>query len=163
MERSPTGTIETLRADLTNPVHAEALVDLLDGYAADPMGGAQRLDPATRAAIVPGLAEHPTSLVFLARLNGQFIGAAVCFTGFSTFRAKPLINIHDLTVKKDFRRCGAGGRLLAAVVEAGREKGCCKITLEVRQDNSNARRLYARQGFGGSQNRQYLFLEKELA
>ena len=146
--------IETLQANLADPSHADALLQLLDAYAADPMGGEFLLDEATRSAIVPGLAAHPTSLVYLARMDGQFIGAAVCFVGFSTFQARPLINVHDLTVRAEFRRRGVASQLLAAVADRARASGCCKITLEVREDNLSARRLYARKGFTGSQSGQ---------
>ena len=54
-------------------------------------------------------------------------------------------------VHPDLRRRGVAVRLLAAV-EAPRELGCCKVTLEVRVDNAAARWLYAALGFslGGS-------------
>ena len=43
------------------------------------------------------------------------VGAAVCFIGFSTFAAKPLINIHDFVVLPAARGKGVGRRLLEAV------------------------------------------------
>jgi ribosomal protein S18 acetylase RimI-like enzyme len=84
----------------------------------------------------------------------------------STFRAMPLLNIHDCAVRPEYRRHGLGGRLLASGVEAARSRGCCKIMLEVRADNPAARALYERAGFGagrsGDEPVQYLFLEKQL-
>jgi len=90
---------------------------------------------------------------------------AVCFTGFSTFRARALYNIHDLAVLPAWRGRGVGRRLLRAVEAQARERGYCKITLEVRADNPAAG-LYRQLGYGaassGGEPAQYLFLEKRL-
>jgi ribosomal protein S18 acetylase RimI-like enzyme len=47
-----------------------------------------------------------------------------------------------------------------------RARRCCKVTLEVRDDNAPARSLYQRSGYGAALSRgasvQYLFLEKRL-
>jgi ribosomal protein S18 acetylase RimI-like enzyme len=37
---------------------------------------------------------------------------------------------------------------LERVEARGRELGCCKLTLEVREDNDRAQRLYRKCGFG---------------
>lgn len=160
--------VEILQADLADPAHGRAIVDLLNDYSSHLMGGGSPLPHAVREAIVPGLDAHPTSLVLLARLQQRFIGIAVCFIGFSTFNAKPLINIHDLGVTAGFRGKGVGRKLLAAVEEKARRLGCCKITLEVREDNAKARGLYTSEDFGfpggdeeGIEVR-YLFQEKRL-
>jgi ribosomal protein S18 acetylase RimI-like enzyme len=85
-------------------------------------------------------------------LDTEPVGLAVCFLGYSTFAARPLVNIHDLIVHPNFRRRGVAAQLLAAVETRARELGCCKVTLEVRVDNAAARSLYATRGFssGGS-------------
>jgi ribosomal protein S18 acetylase RimI-like enzyme len=85
-------------------------------------------------------------LVIIAEHEGTPVGLANCFTAYSTFRAKPLINIHDLCVHHDWRGKGVGSILLAAVAEEAQRRGCCKVTLEVREDNP-ARRLYDRNGY----------------
>ena len=72
---------------------------------------------------------------------------AVCFRGFSTFNAAPLINIHDLIVIQEFRGKGLGRQLLEEVENISREEHCCKITLEVRSDNHVAQALYRAEGF----------------
>jgi ribosomal protein S18 acetylase RimI-like enzyme len=94
------------------------------------------------------------------------VGVAVCITGFSTFRARALTNVHDLAVVPGWRGRGIGRRLLAAVEDLARERGHCKITLEVREDNPAAMALYRRLGFGAGVSAgvavQYVFLEKRL-
>lgn len=113
------------------------------------MGGGRDLPVAVRDRLISGLRQHPTSLVFLAFDAATPVGVAVCFLGFSTFAARPLINIHDLAVLPDYRGQGIGSLLLERVEAKGRELGCCKLTLEVRADNHRAQRLYQRFGFGG--------------
>jgi ribosomal protein S18 acetylase RimI-like enzyme len=139
---------EIVEANLTRPDHQQAVVELTDAYAMDPMGNGQPLAPAIRAALILGLQRHPTTLVLLAYQGSKAVGIATCFYGFSTFAARPLINIHDLAVLPEHRGQGVGRRLLDAVEGKARALGCCKLTLEVREGNSRARRLYAAAGFG---------------
>ena len=153
-------------ADLSRPDHAEAIVDLLDGYARDPMGDGKPLSEVAHRDLIPGLRAHPTTLVFLAFHHDKPAGLAICFRGFSTFAARPLINIHDYFVRPVHRGAGIGRSLLAAVEKRARELGCCKLTLEVQENNHRAQGIYAAAGFarsvyvpeaGGS-----LFLSKPL-
>jgi ribosomal protein S18 acetylase RimI-like enzyme len=139
-------TIVVREADLGDPVDAGAVLALVDAYATDPFGGGRPLDDTVRARLVPGLRAHPTTLVLLALVAGRPVGVAVCFFGFSTFQARPLLNVHDLAVLPDSRGHGVGRALLAAAEERARARGCCKLTLEVLEDNHRARALYA--GFG---------------
>ena len=48
----------------------------------------------------------------------------------------------------DRRGEGIGSRLLDELERRARERGCCKITLEVHDANVDAKRLYERSGFG---------------
>ena len=105
--------VEVVEADLARVEDQHAVVELLDAYSRDPMGNGQPLAAETKRELIPGLREHPTTLVFLAYIDGRPVGLAVCFRGFSTFAARPLINIHDLTVVPEQRGLGAdppGGR-----------------------------------------------------
>jgi ribosomal protein S18 acetylase RimI-like enzyme len=85
--------------------------------------------------------------VFLAFDGDAAVGAAVCFVGFSTFAARPLMNIHDIGVLPGLRGRGIGGRMIAAIAAKARKLGFCKLTLEVRRDNLPARGLYRKAGF----------------
>jgi ribosomal protein S18 acetylase RimI-like enzyme len=151
--RSRVGTFDmqdvtVIEADLTDAQHQTAIVYLVNAYARDPMGDGQDLPGAVRNRLISGLRQHPTSLVFLAFDDTTPVGIAVCFVGFSTFAARSLINIHDLAVIPEYRGQGVGRALLERVEARGRELGCCKLTLEVREDNHRAHRLYQRFGFG---------------
>jgi ribosomal protein S18 acetylase RimI-like enzyme len=138
------------------------LLAVLDSYARDPIGSGQPLPTDVKQRLVPALRAHPTTLAFLAFEGERAVGLALCFTGFSTFRALPLINVHDLAVLPDCRGQGVGRRLLEAVEARARSLGCGKITLEVREDNAGARGLYDSFGFGAGQTPTF-FLEKPLA
>ena len=135
-------------ADLSNPAECADIVDVLNSYAADPIGGGVPLSAEVRARLPVGLREHPTALVLLARADGKSVGVSVCFWGFSTFHARPLLNIHDLAVTPEWRGKGVGTALLDAIETLALERGCCKLTLEVQDDNRRARALYDRCGFG---------------
>jgi ribosomal protein S18 acetylase RimI-like enzyme len=136
-------------ANLDDPAHQRAVVDLVNAYALDPMGAGAYLPDHVQRDLVSGLRAHPTTRVFVAFDAASPVGIAVCFQGFSTFHARPLINIHDLAVLPGYRGQGVGRRLLEAVEVAARATNCCKITLEVRDDNTRARRLYVSHGFIG--------------
>ena len=134
-------------ADLGSPQDQESIVALTCAYAQDPMGCGKALEPETREQLIAGLQHHPTTLILLAEKEGEPVGIATCFVGFSTFAAKPLINIHDLAVSEAFRGQGIGRQLLAAVEQAARERGYCAVTLEVEQRNELAHRTYLAFGF----------------
>lgn len=143
--------IDIVEADLGRSDHCEAVLSLVDQYARDPMGNQAPLSSSVRDALIPGLKAHPTTLIFLAfesaKAADSALGIAVCFRGFSTFAAKPLINLHDLFVKKSARGHDLGRALLDAVAQKARAIGACKVTLEVQSENLRARGVYAAAGF----------------
>jgi len=140
-------SIRIVEADLSLAEHQEAVLAMVDAYSRDAMGNGKPLDRDVRTRLIPGLQKHPTTLIFLAFDGVQPIGAAVCFIGFSSFAAKPIINIHDFVVLPTSRGKGIGRRLLEAVEAKARELGCCKLTLEVMDKNHQAVRMYQAAGF----------------
>jgi len=139
--------VEIVEADLDRPEHQQAVIELTDAYARDPMGNGKPLSDEVRRALIPGLQQHPTTVIFLAYEGNNAIGIANCFIGFSTFAARPLINISDLAVLPDHREQRIGRRLLKAVEGKAREIGCCKLTIEVQENNHRARHVYESVGF----------------
>ena len=136
------------RADFADPADAAALVEVLDAYARDPMGGGEPLSDEVRARLGPALAEVPGAFAFIARLDGEAVGAATCFMGFSTFAARPLVNIHDVSVLPAYRGRGIARKLFTAIEDEARRRGACKVTLEVLSGNERAKALYASLGYG---------------
>jgi len=139
-----------VRADYADPVHAKALVSLLDGYARDPMGGGEPLSDYARANLVAALATRPQAFSVLAfdqAIGGIAIGLVNCIEGFSTFACQPLVNVHDVVVLPAYRGLRIAEAMLALVAQIARERGACKLTLEVLQGNAGAIKLYERIGF----------------
>lgn len=142
-----TNTIRIDRLRLDDTAHALALIERLDDYARDPMGGSHPLSDDTRSTLVSKLAQRADYLGFLAFIGDEAVGLINCFEGFSTFSARPLLNVHDIAVMAAHRGQGIGTALLAAAETEGRSRGCCKLTLEVLSNNHAALETYARVGF----------------
>lgn len=142
-----TDTIVVVEADLHRPDHRRAIEELTAAYARDPMGTNAPLPDAVLRALVPGLIEHPTTLILLAYAGRGVVGIATCFRGFSTFAARPVLNIHDLCVLEGHRGRGIGRALMQAAEHAAAARGCAKVTLEVQEHNHRARHLYESVGF----------------
>ena len=142
----PSETV-VVEADLSLADQAGHVAELINEYACDAMGQGQQLSEDVRAHLIPGLRDHPAGFHFLAYQNCQPVGLAVCFLGFSTFAARPLINIHGLMGRQAFRRQGSARELIEHVARKARELECCKLTLEVREDNEPAKATYRLEGF----------------
>lgn len=156
--------IEVREANVHDRADLLAVVQVVDAYSADPIGLGRPLSDEVKAALPEQLAKLPNCKIFVATFDDRVIGAAICFVGFSTFNAKELINIHDLAVLPEFRNRGVGSVLLNAVDDFARKLGACKITLEVRENNKAAERLYLRKGFVnpfGDVERSY-FMERRI-
>ncbi len=133
-------------ADLTHPKDEAAFITLLETYMNDPKGDTAK--STVSSDVVRKLRSYAHAMVFFAEHHLIPVGMAVCFTGFSTFRSEELINIHDLIVLPDYRRRGIGRALINEIEAHARHRRCCKMTLEVREDNPKAQGLYRSVGFG---------------
>ena len=126
---------------------ARAFIGLLDMYARDPMGGGQGLASDVKTRLASDLAKWPGSVHLIAWDGEEPIGLLNAFLGYSTFKAQPLMNVHDIAVKPEYRGQGVGQALLAALESIARAHGCCKLTLEVLSGNTQALRSYLCFGF----------------
>ncbi|MCA9186800.1 MAG: GNAT family N-acetyltransferase [Pirellulaceae bacterium] len=154
-------------ADLDDPAHARAVCELTQIYAIDPMGNGKPLDDDVMERLIPGLRRHPTTRIFLVFDGEHAVGIATCFLGFSTFAARPLINIHDLAIVPDYRGHGLAKKLLRVIESYARQVDCCKITLEVVENNRRARAVYEQFGFAqavyGESDSGALYYAKDLS
>lgn len=139
--------IEIVEANLENENHTKSIVFLLNEYAKDLQGYNRSLPENVLKELIPEMSKIPTSIIYLASIESKYVGMAICFLCFSTFYARPIINIHDFTVLKDFRKLGIGKKLVDAIEKKAIELNCCKLTLEVQEMNKNAIRLYEKCGF----------------
>ena len=143
----PVTPLRIERLDPRDARHARALLTVLDGYARDPSGGGTALSEEVKARLPGLLAQQAHYIGLLAFEGDRPVGLVNAFLGVSTFKAKPLLNIHDIAVEPDRRGAGIGRRLLAAAEDVAQERGCCKLTLEVLEGNHTAIGLYRAVGF----------------
>ncbi len=153
-------TVRVIRANLLDPIAQENFLSLLDEYMRHPMGGNRPLPGELRPVLIRDLTANPHCHVFFALDGSQHVAIANCFQAYSTFNARPLINIHDLFVQEAYRGQGVGLEMLKAVERYAGELNCCRITLEVREDNDRARRVYEQFGFDSAG--RYSFLVKSI-
>jgi GNAT superfamily N-acetyltransferase len=154
-------TIEIIACDYTQASHLKGIITLINSYIKDDMGGGIPLDPSQQMQLVYSLEQHPTSVVLLACCDGTICGLLIAFENLSTFTVKPMLNIHDIVVLPDYRHRGIGRLLLKTTIDTAVERGCCRVTLEVRHDNHIAQQLYASMGFEDTQPPMY-YWRKEL-
>lgn len=88
--------------------------------------------------------DSDSAVVFVATgSHRQLLGSAVLF-----FRKHSSVaRLYSLATQQEARGHGVGAALLAAGVDASRQRGCHALRLEVRTDNSAAIGLYERAGF----------------
>jgi len=133
--------------DFLNADHVRAMIALLDMYARDPMGGGHGLADAVKSRLPEDLANMAGAINLVAWSGDEAVGLLNAFAGYSTFKAQPLVNVHDVAVLPAHRAKGVGQALLTELERVARERGYCKITLEVLSGNTHARRSYERFGF----------------
>mmetsp|Transcript_3138 Transcript_3138/g.7150 ORF Transcript_3138/g.7150 Transcript_3138/m.7150 type:complete len:213 (-) Transcript_3138:165-803(-) len=187
--------------DYADEVQGRLLVELLDGYAKDPLGGSEPLREDVKRHLPSRLAQIPHAFSFIAyhcndsndssgsggnddrggdsphhhehgppghEPEPEPAGLINCFEGFSTFAARPLVNIHDVFVLREFRGNGISQALLRAVEDEALRRNCCKVTLECLSKNEVAIMAYRKSGFASYElgdptvNGVAIFMEKKL-
>ena len=141
--------------DLNNQTHTEAFFNLLKHYMQDPMGDSQALDEKKQAELISLFSQQSNAASLFLKINNEFVGLVNYFYLISTFKAKPYIYIHDVIVHNKFRGKGLGRELIEEIIAIAKEKDCCKIMLEVRDDNAPALSLYNSLGFIDSEPKNY--------
>jgi len=143
--------LEVIQVDYNNPKHARDLVFMMDVYASDIMGGGKLLTLEVKKNLVTELTKIKQAFSVLVYREQEPLALANCFYGFSTFKCKPLVNIHDFVVLDSHRGRGLGQLLLQHIEDIAKQSDCCKITLEVLEGNTSAQKAYAKFGFGAYQ------------
>jgi ribosomal protein S18 acetylase RimI-like enzyme len=130
-------------------------------YASDPMGAGKPLGNDITSNLIAQMSSRSHVFSVLAYAdsssegdNGhkgkkQPIGFANCIESFSTFKAKTVVNIHDFAIKKEARGQGISQGMMDYIEMLSKEKGACKITLEVLEGNIAAQKAYIKSGFKG--------------
>ena len=153
--------LSIIPVDLQNPKHCGQIIKLLNDYMLDPMGNNAPMDEGLAPKIISGLQSYSGYFGFFVLAGDQFAGLANCNQNFSTFKAKPILNIHDFIVAPECRNIGAGHFLLRGVLNYASQNGYCRVNLEVREDNHTAKSLYKKMGFSECEPKMH-FWEKNL-
>lgn len=98
-----------------------------------------------------GFGPHPLFEALLAEDDDRAVGMAVFLTTYSSWAGRPALLIHDLFVREAARGAGAGRKLVDHVTEIARQRGCCRVDVQVLEWNQRARDFYASLGFGWNQ------------
>jgi ribosomal-protein-alanine N-acetyltransferase len=87
----------------------------------------------------------PLSRILIGRMD---FGQGRCVAGYAVYwRVADEIHLHNIAVRRDLRRQGIASRLLAEAMRRARQEGARWMTLEVRQKNLAARKMYEKFGF----------------
>ena len=140
--------LQVIKCDFNNPDHCDNVLSLINAYMMDKMGNDAPMPENVKENLIQGFSSHPSIIVLLVKMNDRYIGLATTFMGYSTFQAKKLLNIHDIIILPEFRGKGIGRFLMKEVEKMATRMDCCKITLEVRNDNYVAQELYRTEGYG---------------
>jgi len=145
-----------LEVDYHNPQQSADLLEMLQMYASDPMGAGKPLGSDITDTLITKMAARPQVFSVLAYANMQNaeggiqpIAFANCIESFSTFKAKPVVNIHDFAIIEQARGHGISQGLMTYIETLSKQKGACKITLEVLEGNIAAQKAYIKSGFKG--------------
>ncbi len=117
-----------VKVDFHNQQQGEDLVYMLGQYALDEHVGGKRLTDYTQQNLMRALQETPIAVSFIAYIVEEPVGLINCIQGFSTFKARPLLNIHGLIIRDGYRGQGIGTQLLARAEEEARSRECCKVS-----------------------------------
>ena len=148
IEKSSNKSQITVRiADYQNRKDAQAILGLLNHYACDPMGGGVGLSDYVLNNLIDQLQKHYGAFSVLAYSDNMAVGLVNNFQTFSTFNCRPVINIHDVIVRESHRGLKIAEKMLECVEIEAKERGCCKLTLEVLEGNESAKKVYQRFGF----------------
>jgi len=161
--------INIFNVDFSDPRDRSDFSELLNHYATDPMGGGESLPKDILQSVCNDLSKWPGAFSFIAKdidRERKAVGLINCFLNYSTFKAKPILNIHDVIVHSNYRSKGVGTALLSHAQAHAVSIGCCKMTLEVLTGNTSAIKTYEKSGFQNYQlqaeNGHAVFLQKWL-
>jgi ribosomal-protein-alanine N-acetyltransferase len=102
--------------------------------------------PWPRSAFIHEILYNPRATMVVAHLaEPEIYPGVVGYAGFWTVGGQ--VHITTLAVHPKFHRRGVGRKLLEHCLDTARHRGCYMATLEVRESNVAAQRLYADYGF----------------
>ena len=127
------------------PLHGMAIERLSDDRDLDEVAELEArcfTNPWTREMLARELAQSDVAHVFLLRLPDRRL-AGFC----SCWIVADELHVNTLVVDMPYRQRRLGVGLMAWVIDEAARRGATRATLEVRESNEPARRLYASLGF----------------
>lgn len=84
---------------------------------------------------------------FTAHEGGKIIGRAFLYILKNDLHPEPFGFLEDVFVEENFRKLGYGRKLVLAVIEEARARGCYKLIGTSRTSNEKVHQFYERLGF----------------
>lgn len=127
---------------MTSPTVVERLATPADLDAVLAIEAASFHNPTTREWYERELGRPEVCFIYVLRTPEAPVAAFCAF-----WRVADQAHINNLAVRPELRGRGLGLTLLEAIVDEAQRLGAGSLTLEVRESNVPAQRLYARAGF----------------
>jgi GNAT superfamily N-acetyltransferase len=128
------------------PADAQAVYDLVVALA-KARDATDKVVSTTADIMRDGFGADPAFESLIAELDDVPVGLCLYFGSYSTWRGQRGIYVQDLIVTDRARGLGVGHRLLAAMAELAKARGCGYLRLSVEADNTRAQSFYLRGGF----------------
>ena len=105
-------------------------------------------DVRTSAALIQAqmAQQKPPFECLIAEVGGHAAGFALFYAIYSTWEGREGLYLEDLFVSQQHRGLGLGKRLLSALADIARTRGCTRVDWMVQDDNQGAQNFYANFG-----------------
>lgn len=130
---------------VAGPDDMTALLRLFRGFM-DYLGDPSPPDAELAGAIAPVFAD-PMAEILIAEDTGGPVGYAHLRYYYSVWMAGPECFLEDLFVFEGRRDAGIGRRMLGAIFERARGRGCRRVRLDTNEGNTRGIHLYEAMGF----------------
>jgi|TARA_B110000305_G_scaffold241842_1_gene317854 hypothetical protein len=87
--------IDFFTSDLSNEVHANAILSLMEEFASGLSEGGEGLPEFTKDHLIPELDRRDNCHLLLGMDDDAPVGVTIFFEVFSSFVCKPVLKIHD--------------------------------------------------------------------
>lgn len=108
-----------------------------------------------------GFGEKPFFHTEFVEVDGQIVGYALYYFGFTSNLGYPILYVEDLYVKPDFRNQGLGKGLLTQLARYAEEQDCIRMVWHVFDWNEPALKFYESLGAFPRKDLMQMRLEKE--
>ena len=106
---------------------------------------AHQVEVTTAELIEAGFGPTPKFVCFVAEVEGNVQGMALCYFRFSTWKGKT-VHLEDLIVTELFRGKGLGTQLYKTVLQFAKDEGVKRVNWEVLLWNDPAIQFYENSG-----------------